>query len=60
MLKHMGAKAHWNDEGHPWNSFVQDDIQLFGVPFIFIIHHLSIVRQSENDKWAAAIYILLI
>lgn len=60
MLKHNGAKAHWNDEERPWNSFVQSNVRQGGMPFIFIVHHLSIVFLSMNDSRTTTICMLII
>lgn len=59
MLIHSGGKAHRNDEERPWNSFVQTDVQQGEMPFIFIIHHVSVVFQSMNDRRATAVCILI-
>lgn len=50
MLKHSGGRPHSNDEERPWNSFVQSDVRQDEMPFILIVHHLSIVFQSMDDS----------
>lgn len=60
MRKHSEGKAHWVDEGRPWNPFLLSDVRRDGMPFVFIIHHPSIVFQSVNGRRAIAICMLII
>lgn len=60
MRKHSEGKAHWDDEERPWNPFLLSDVRRDGAPFVFIIHHASIVFQSVNGRRAVAICMLMI
>lgn len=60
MRKHSEGKAHWDDEERPWNPFLLSDVRQDGTPFVFIVHHPSIVFQSVNGRRAVAICMLII
>lgn len=60
MRKHSEGEAHWDDEERPWNPFLLSDVRRDGMPFVFIIHHHSIVYQSGNGRRAVAICVLII
>lgn len=60
MRKHSEGKAHWDDEERPWNPFLLSDVRRDGTPFVFIIHHPSIVFQSVNGSRAVTISMLII
>lgn len=60
MLKRRVGRAHSNDEERPWNSFLLSDVWQDGTPFVFIVHHQSIVSQSTHDRRAIAICTLRI
>lgn len=60
MREHGEREAHWDDEERPWNPFLLSDVRRDGTPFVFIIHHRSIVYQSVNGGRAVAICVLII
>lgn len=60
MRKHSEGRAHWDDEERPWIPFLLSDVRRDGTPFVFIIHHPSIVFQSMTGGRAVVICMLII